>query len=357
VSKFDFTFVDRQYLRMSDVLLQPTRWIVKLISRITRQPEETTLENWLPYAFLVNGLLVILLLLIVNIFIPMTEFPRAWNFRLDIPVDAVVIWMRDNLYEIGGLPIGTGPLSDFITLYMMNPLRYLLTQLLPWPVVILWIAALGYAAGGWRLAVLSAVGMFIIGLLGMWNLASETLGQVIIAIFFTLLFAVPLGIITSQNDRAQAIIRPLLDTLQTIPPFVYLVPVIMLFNVGRVPGLIAAVLYALPPGIKLVDLGIRQVPAEVVEAAKAFGSTDSQTLIKAKLPLALPSILVGVNQMIMMVLSMVIISGLVGGGGLGLEAVTGLARNETGRGIEAGLAIVAMAIVIDRISQAWAAEK
>ncbi len=367
LSNFDFTFVDGHYPKMTTWLQLPTRWLARLISRLSRQPEETTLENWLPYAFLINGLLLVIVLMIVNSFIGITKFPDAWDIRLDIPVDVLVKWMAVNLYEIPYCGptappecvaiIGTGPLSNFITLYMLNPLRSLFSQVLPWPTLILWIAAIGVAAGGWRLGLFAVAGMFFIGLLGMWELAAETLSQVIIAIFFTLLIAVPLGILTSQNTRAQSILRPLLDTLQTIPPFVYLVPVIMLFNIGRVPGLIAAVLYALPPGIKLVDLGIRQVPAEVIEAAQAFGSTGSQTMIKVKLPLALPAILVGVNQMIMMVLSMVIISGLVGGGGLGLEAVRGLSRNETGRGIEAGLAIVALAIVIDRITQAWAAEK
>ncbi len=285
------------------------------------------------------------------------EFPAFLNIHLDVPVDAVVGWMRDNLFQIGNSPIGTGPLSDFITLYMMNPLRDLFLKILPWPVTILWLAALAYSVSGWRLALFTVIGMLSIGLFGMWEPAMDTFSQVLIAILFTIAIAVPLGVLSSRSDRAQAILRPLLDTLQTIPPFVYLVPTIMLFNVGRVPGLIASVLYALPPGIKLVDLGIRQVPGETVEAAQAFGSTEAQTLVKVRLPLAMPAILVGINQMIMMVLSMVIIAGMVGGGGLGFEAVSGLARSQTGRGIESGLAIVAMAIVIDRISQAIATEK
>jgi glycine betaine/proline transport system permease protein len=148
-----------------------------------------------------------------------------------------------------------------------------------------------------------------------------------------------------------------LDLLQTIPTFVYLVPVIMLFSIGRVPGLIAAMLYAIPPGIKLTELGIRQVARETVEAAQAFGATRMQTIFNVQLPLALPTILLGINQMIMMVLAMVIIAGLVGGAGLGLEAVTGLARSETGRGIEAGLSIVILAIILDRITQAWTARQ
>ncbi len=366
LSKYDFTGVDRRRRELKgalSVFQLPAKGLAKVISLIAplfgkKVSQESAQESLYDHTFLISGILLIVSLTLADrLVIRSTGFPVAWNLRLDIPVDAVVRWMRDNLYRIGGLPIGTGPLSDFITLQMMNPLRNLLVIVLPWPVIVLWTMALGHSAGGWRLALLSGAGLFSIGLLGMWELGMDTLSQCLVAIFFTIVIAVPLGILNSRSDTAQAIIRPVLDTLQTIPPFVYLVPVIMLFNIGRVPGLIAAVLYALPPGIKLVDLGIRQVPVETVEAATAFGSTARQTLLKVQLPLALPAILVGINQMIMMVLSMVIISGMVGGAGLGLEAVTGLARNQTGRGIEAGLAIVALAIVIDRITQAWAGEK
>jgi glycine betaine/proline transport system permease protein len=358
VSKFDFTFVDGRYPKVSPALQAPTRWLGQFLNRFRHYATDDSFEDALrPYAFLINGLLVTLILLVIGLIFGITKFPSALNIRLDIPVDWIVAWMRDNLFQIGNLPIGTGPLSDFITLGLMNPLRDLLTKILPWPVVIFWAAALAFRVGGWRLGLLAAIGLLCVGFLGMWATAMDTLSQVIIAIIFTVAIAVPLGILTSRSDRAQAILRPLLDTLQTIPPFVYLVPVIMLFNIGRVPGLIASVLYALAPGIKLVDLGIRQVPGETVEAAQAFGSTETQTLVNVKLPLALPAILVGINQMIMMVLSMVVIAGMVGGAGLGLEALTGLARGETGRGIESGLAIVAIAIIIDRITQALAAEK
>jgi len=210
------------------------------------------------------------------------------------------------------------------------------------------------ATGGWRLSLVAGIGLLLLGWLGMWALGMDTLSQVLAAVAVTVAIALPLGILTSRSNNAQAFLRPVLDTLQTIPSFVYLVPVIMLFNVGRVPGLIAAVLYALPPGVKLIDLGIRQVAPEAVEAAQAFGSTYRQTLMKVLLPLSLPSIMLGINQIIMMVLAMVVISGLVGGAGLGLEAVTGLAKDQTGRGIEAGLAIVILAMILDRITQAWA---
>jgi ABC-type proline/glycine betaine transport system permease subunit len=196
--------------------------------------------------------------------------------------------------------------------------------------------------------------MFALGLLGMWDFSMDTLSQILVTMVFTVIIAVPIGLLSSQNDAVRDFLRPGLDFLQTIPSFVFLVPVIMLFNIGRVPGIIAAVLYAIAPGVKLTDLGIRQVSTEAVEAARAFGSTRGQTLAKVQVPMALPSILLGVNQMIMMVLAMVIISGMVGGAGLGLEAVNGLARSETGRGLEAGLAIVIIAIIMDRITQAWA---
>src|SRR5262249_8118998 len=163
--------------------------------------------------------------------------------------------------------------------------------------------------------------------------------------------AIPLGIWSATSDRVQRVLRPFLDVMQTMPQFVYLVPVIALFEVGRVPGVIAALVYALPPCIRLTDLGIRQVPHERVEAALAFGATDRQVLTKVQLPLARPSILLGVNQTIMMVLSVVIIAGLIGGGGLGLEVLRGL-NHDPGRGMVAGICILLLGIVIDRITQA-----
>jgi glycine betaine/proline transport system permease protein len=240
-----------------------------------------------------------------------------------------------------------------LVIYALNPLRTFFEDWLPWPIFIIGVAILGYALDGWRLAAFNALGMFFVGLLGMWAYSMDTLSQVIVAVIVTILIAIPLGILAARSDTFEAALRPVLDLLQTIPPFVYLVPVIMLFNIGRVPGIIASVVYALPPGIRLTNLGIRQVSPEAIEASTAFGASVTQTLRKVQLPLALPAIMLGINQVVMMVLAMVIIAGLVGGGGLGLEAVTGLAKNQTGRGIEAGLAIVIMAMIMDRMTQAW----
>jgi len=281
-------------------------------------------------------------------------FPEAWRISIREPVDITVRWMRDHLYQIGDLPIGTGPFSDWMIINLLNPLRTFLRQQLPWPLVVAIIALIAHHAGGWRLTIFTAVGLMSLGLLGLWAEGMDTLSQVLVAVLFAIGIGVPLGIWAARNNTVAWLLRPLLDFLQTIPTFVYLVPVIMLFNVGRVPGIIASVLYAIPPVIRLTNLGIRQVPAATVEAATLFGSTDSQLLRKVQLPLARASIMLGINQTVMMVLAMVIIAGLVGGGALGFEAVTGLARNELGRGIEAGLAIVILAMILDRITQGWA---
>lgn len=329
---------------------------LKLLGR--KETAETITLTLQRHAFLIGSLCLLAVLLLINSYgVAFGAFPESWNLELSRPVDAAVIWMRDNLYQIGDLPIGTGPLSDFLIIYGINPLRSFLQDWLPWPLVVLGVALLVYTVTGWRLALFSALGMVLIGLLGMWSHSMNTLSQVIVAVLVTVAIALPLGILSARSDTFEALLRPVLDTLQTIPPFVFLVPVIMLFNIGSVPGIIASVLYALPPGIRLTNLGIRQVPKETVEAASAFGSTPAQTLFKVQLPLALPAIMLGVNQIVMMALAMVIIAGLVGGGGLGLEAVTGLAKNQTGRGIEAGLAIVILAMIMDRTTQAWALSK
>lgn len=299
--------------------------------------------------------LFILYFLVVDAYVvSLREFPAAAQISIREPVDAGVRWLRDNLYRIGDLPIGTGPFSDFLVIWLLNPLRNLLQTWMPWPVVIAGFGLWAWLAAGARLALFSMIALLATGWLGLWSHTMDTLSQVIVAVIVTLLLGLPLGIWSAWNDRVRAGLRPILDFLQTIPVFVYLVPVIMLFNVGRVPGIIASVLYALPPIIRLTDLGIRQVSKEITEAADAFGATRRQRLFKVQLPLARPTVILGVNQTVMMVLAMVLIAGLVGGGALGFEAVNGLARNEVGRGMEAGLAIVLLAIVLDRLTQALA---
>ncbi len=282
-------------------------------------------------------------------------FPESVTLHFAGPIDDAVDWAQVNLFDIADSGIGTGPFSDFITIRFVTPLRELLSQDIPWPVLIAAVAAIALAIGSWRLAAGVAAALFGVGFLGMWELSMDTLAQTLVAVGATLLIGVPIGILTARSDRLRAAVRPGLDFLQTIPSFVLLVPVIMLFNVGRIPGIIASVLYALPAAIHFTDLGLRSVPKETVEAATSFGSTRRQRLRGVELPLAAPQIMTAVNQTIMLVLAMVVIAGLVGGGGLGLETVRALRRSDSvGRGFEAGIAIVLLAFVLDRLTRAAA---
>ena len=283
------------------------------------------------------------------------EFPSAVTFSFAAPVDSLVDWIGKNLYQIGETWIGTGPFSDFVTIYAVTPLREFFSSTLAWPVVVIAVILAGWWFGGPGLATLAGACALGLGLLGMWTLSMDTLAQVIVAVILAIVLGIPLGVLSSRSNRFERMLKPVLDFLQTIPSFVILVPVIILFNVGRIPGIIASVLYALPAATRLTSLGIRRVSAEATEAARAFGATQSQILRKIQLPLAMPTIIAGINQTVMLVLAMVVIAGLVGGGGLGLETVRGLRRSDSvGSGFAAGLAIVLLAMILDRLLQAWA---
>ena len=222
------------------------------------------------------------------------------------------------------------------------------------------IALLAFAA--WRfsgkgLAIFTIITMTIIGLLGLWEDTMTTLAMVLSSVIFCALAGIPLGIWSGRSDTFEASIRPLLDAMQTTPAFVYLVPIVMLFSVGNVAGVLATIIFALPPIIRLTSLGIRQVHPELVEAAQAFGATNWQVLIRVQVPLAMPTILAGLNQTIMMALSMVVIAALIGAGGLGSPVILGLNTLDIGRAVIGGLSIVLMAIVLDRVTQSMAQKK
>lgn len=222
----------------------------------------------------------------------------------------------------------------------------------PWWAIIIVLAAVALVVKGWRLAVGTAAGLLLIVLVDQWDHAMETLALVIVATLIAVLISVPLGIWAARNDVVSNVVRPILDFLQTMPAFVYLIPALVLFRVGVVPGIVATIMFSLAPGVRFTELGIRGVDKEVVEAGQAFGAPPSRILRQIQLPLALPTIMTGVNQIIMLSLSMVVIAAMVGAGGLGQPIVQSLQRIDIGLGSEAGLSVVILAIFLDRVTNA-----
>jgi glycine betaine/proline transport system permease protein len=214
------------------------------------------------------------------------------------------------------------------------------------------LALAAWRTAGTGVAIFTIAALFFIDMIGLWPETMTTLAMVVTAVMFCAIIGIPLGILASGSDRFYAVLRPVLDIMQTIPSFVYLVPIVMLFGVGLVPGIIATIVFALPPIIRLTNLGIRNVRGDLVEAAEAFGSTKWQTLWEVQFPLALRTIMAGLNQTLMLALSMVVIAALIGAGGLGLTVFTGLGRLDVGGATAGGVGIVLIAIILDRITQA-----
>lgn len=215
------------------------------------------------------------------------------------------------------------------------------------------IVLIAWQAGGRKLALVSFASMLAIGLMGAWEESMVTLSIVLTCVIFCSLIGIPLGIMAARSDRFWMVLRPFLDLMQTIPSFVYLVPIVMLFSIGNVSGVIVTFIYALPPVVRLTNLGIRQVRSDMVEAARAFGASRRQTLLKVELPLAMPTIMAGVNQTIMMALSMVVVASMISVTGLGQMVLRGIGRLDMGLATVGGLGIVFLAIVIDRVSQSF----
>ena len=219
------------------------------------------------------------------------------------------------------------------------------------------MAAIAWKASGIRLAIFTLASLLFIGVLGFWEDTMITLAMVFSSVVFCTIVGIPLGICAGRSDRFESFLRPLLDGMQTTPAFVYLVPIVMLFSIGNVAGVLATIIFSLPPITRLTALGIRQVHPELVEAALAFGATGSQVLFKVQIPLAMPTIMAGLNQTIMMALSMVVIAALIGAGGLGAPVVLGLNTLDIGLATIGGLSIVLIAIVLDRITQSLGSSK
>ena len=227
-------------------------------------------------------------------------------------------------------------------------------QALPMWLLIALFAGVGFWRLSWRFALFVVLALALIAGIGFWPQTIVTLGLTFSATVLSLLIGIPLGIWCANDRRVNALVRPVLDLMQTMPAFVYLIPAAMLFGLGRVPGILATVIFAMPPAVRLTSLGIRQVNLEQVEAGHAFGANAWQLLFKVQLPIALPTIMTGVNQTIMMALSMVIIASMVGAGGLGNDVLSSIQRLDVGLGFESGLSVVLIAIILDRITESFA---
>lgn len=266
-----------------------------------------------------------------------------FKIPLDEGVDAAMDWLIHNL----GVVFDT--IRDATAMVLNSFERFMLW--LPWWSVLMLVALFAWWLAGRRATIFSVAGMYFIFVLGLWDLCMATLALIATAVLISNAVGIPLGILSARSDRVEGILRPIMDVMQTMPAFVYLIPALMFFGIGKVPGVMACVIYGLPPAVRLTNLGIRQVPAELVEAAHAFGSTQNQLLFKVQLPIALPSIMAGVNQTIMLSLGMVVLAAMIAAGGLGREVLLALGQIDIGRGVMAGTSIVILAMVLDRITQ------
>lgn len=267
------------------------------------------------------------------------------DYRLNIGqyIERAINWLTDNFSGffdalntgIGGFIEGLQTVLSFIPFWIMIAL----------------IAVLAWRKAGKGVAVFTILGLLLIHNLEFWEETMQTLALVLSSTFIALLIGVPLGIWSANSDRCNSILRPFLDFMQTMPAFVYLIPAVLFFGLGPVPGAFATVIFAMPPVVRLTNLGIRQVPENIVEATRSFGATNSQLLFKVQLPLAMPTILTGVNQTIMMSLSMVVIAAMIAAGGLGEIVLKGITQMKIGLGFEGGIAVVILAIILDRITQ------
>ncbi|MFF7096074.1 ABC transporter permease [Streptomyces rubradiris] len=279
-----------------------------------------------------------------------TDWPAGWALDIAGPVNRAVDWMTDHLYS--GVPVvgGTADWAGHFTTWVLDPVRAGL-QGMPWWSVLLVVAALAWLIGTWRTALTAVLAMAAIGVLGVWEPSLDTLSQVLAAVAVTLVLGLATGIAAARSARVDRALRPVLDVFQTMPQFVYLIPVVALFGVGRAPAVAAAVVYALPAVVRITAQGLRQVDEAALESARSLGATGRQQLWQVQLPLARRALLLAVNQGVVLVLAVVIIGGLVGGGALGYDVAFGLAQGDLATGLVAGAAIVCLGLMLDRVTQ------
>jgi len=274
-------------------------------------------------------------------------FPELIDTRpLRRAIDEGLNWVVRNWG--GELEAAASPL-----LMLLNAIERLLVATPFWLIMALLTGIAWLATRRWQLPTLVFASLLFLGVMGLWRDAMATMALMLAATITAIIISIPIGVWMSRSARVRGLITPLLDLMQTLPSFVYLIPTVMIFGPGKIPALIATIVYAAPPLVRLTDLGLRSVDSAVMEASRAFGTTPGQRLFGVQIPLALPTILAGINQTTMMALAMVVIASMIGAGGLGYQVLQGIGRLEVSRGLFAGLGIVVLAIVFDRITQSF----
>ena len=267
----------------------------------------------------------------------MTKFP------LDALIDQAVKWLQINYGEsVDAFSAAFSDSINFVGDYL---------AMVPWWLIIIVFAIIAWRCNGWKLSLGTVIGLYIIYNLRLWPPFLDTLILVILSAALSIIIGIPLGIMAAKSNKFHKGIAPILDVMQTMPSFVYLIPALLFFGIGRVPAVFSTIIFAMPPAIRFTDLGIRQVPTDLVEVGEAFGSSPGQLLWKIQMPVALPTIMAGINQTVMLSLSMVVISAMIGAGGLGAGVLEAISQLKIGMGFEYGIAVVIIAIILDRISQ------
>ncbi|MEU9735789.1 ABC transporter permease subunit [Streptomyces sp. NPDC048002] len=278
------------------------------------------------------------------------EWPEAWRVEIARPVNEAVDWFTGHLAE--GVPVlgGTRTWADTFTTGLLNPMRDVLTAT-PWWLLVLLAAGLALLAGGWGAMCTAGLAMAAVGVIDVWDHSLDTLSQAIAGVAVTLVLGFAIGVLAARVPLVERVLRPVLDTMQTLPQFIYLIPVVALFNVGRAAAVAAAVLYALPAVVRITTQGLRQVDSAALEAARSMGASTFQQIRQVQVPLARPALMLALNQGVVLVLAMVIVGGFVGSGALGYDVVFGLQKSQLGVGLSAGVAIVLLGLVLDRTTQ------
>ncbi len=320
------------------------------------------------YWLIGGGIVIIVLLASLLIWGPGMEYPTTVSSSQVATTGGNTITIDRSLRKATGDAIDNG--VDWLTTearWLFNGIKAGVTyaivfiedvlKWIPWPAIVVGLALLSFAVGRWTLTGITVVALLYMGFMGLWSNTIDTLALMVIAVIVSVAVGLPLGVLGARNQTMDNIMRPVLDAMQTMPSFVYLLPGILFFGLGKPAGIFATLIYAVPPVIRLTNLGIRQVSHETVEAARSFGASPWQVLTKVQIPMALPTIMAGINQTTMMALAMVTIASMVAAGGLGDNVLRALQKNEAGNGLISGLAIVFLAIIIDRLTQSIAAKR